>query len=207
VVQKALTRDEAKAITRRRLVEAAVRLVSGSGGRALTASAVAREAGVAQPTFYVHFRDLDDLLRAVAEIQIDELRREFQKARSRIELEALARGDRTEALRNAFRVPLQTIVSRPVAFRVYVQERPHGDTELGRHCRQIDEELRRDLVEDLARLDRFTGRGRGPEELNMLADGLISLTEALGLGILDGRYANLERAVEILVDFARGALV
>jgi hypothetical protein len=59
---------------------------------------------------------------------------------------------------------------------------------------------------DLQALDRQTGRGRGELELMMLADGLIAMTEALGLGCLDGRYANVERAVDVLVEFARGVL-
>jgi AcrR family transcriptional regulator len=206
VPAKVLTREESKAITRRRLVEAALRLTSEAGGRSLTASAIAREAGVAQPTFYVHFSDLDDLLKAVAEVQIEELRRDFQSARNRIELAALARGTSTDALRDAFRVPLQTILARRVQFRVYVQERVHGDTALGRHCRQIDDELRRDLVSDLRRLDRYTGRGRSDAELTMLADGLIALTESLGLGCLEGRYDDVEQAVDMLIEFSRGVL-
>lgn len=204
---KALTREESKAITKRRLLEAALRITSESSGRQLTASRVAREAGVAQPTFYVHFRDLDDLLQAVAELQIDELRKEFQKARRRIELQGLARGDRTEALREAFRVPLKTILARPVQFRVFVRERLHTDSPLGRHCRQIDDELRRDLVNDLRNIDRYTGRVRSDAQLKMIADGLVALTEALGLGCLEGRYADVEAAVDVIVDFASGALV
>ena len=56
---------------------------------------------MAQPTFYVHFRDLDDLLEAVAEVQIEGLWRDFRKARNRIDVAALARGLKTEALREA----------------------------------------------------------------------------------------------------------
>lgn len=204
---KALTRDESKAITRRRLLEAALRITSESGGRRLTASRVAREAGVAQPTFYVHFHDLDDLLQALAELQIDELRRELQKARRQIEVKALARGDRTDALREAFRLPLETILERPVQFRVFIRERLHSDSPLGRYCRQIAEELRRDLVEDLRNIDRYTGRVRSEAQLRMLADGLVALTEALGLGCLEGRYSDVEAAVDVIVDFASGALV
>jgi len=204
---KALTRDESKAITKRRLLEAALRIMSESSGRQLTASRVAREAGIAQPTFYVHFRDLDDLLQAVGEIQIDELRREFQKARGQIEMQALARGDRTDALREAFRVPLRTIMSRPTQFRVYVQERLHSDSPLGRYCRQIHSELRRDLLDDLRNLDRFTGRVRADDQLKMLADGLMALTETLGFGCLEGRYADVDAALDVIVDFATGALV
>jgi len=204
---RALTRDEAKSITRKRLVDAALRIIGESGGRQLTASRIARNAGVAQPTFYVHFRDLDDLLQAVAEVQIDGLIREFQNARRLIDPAALARGDRQEALKEAFRVPLKTVLSRPMQFRVYVQERLHGDSALGRHCRKIDEELRRDLVGDLRRLDAFTGKGRDETQLAMLADGLIALTEAIGLGCIEGRYADLDQAVDLIVDFAAGALV
>jgi AcrR family transcriptional regulator len=40
----------------------------GYGG--LSTGAVARAAGVAQPTFYVHFRDMDDLLRTIGTEQI-----------------------------------------------------------------------------------------------------------------------------------------
>lgn len=204
---KILTRDESKAITKRRLLEAALHIVSESSGRQLTASRVAREAGVAQPTFYVHFRDLDDLLQAVGEIQIGELRRELKKARGHIEMQSLARGDRTETLRDAFRVPLRTIMSRPAQFRVYVQERLHSDSPLGRYCRQIHSELRRDLLDDLRNLDRFTGRVRSEDQLKMLADGLMTLTETLGLGCLEGRYADLDAALDVIVDFATGALV
>lgn len=204
---KALTRDESKAITRRRLLEAALRITSESSGRQLTASRIARAAGVAQPTFYVHFRDMDDLLQAIAELQMDELRREFQKARRQIQVPDLARGDRTEALREAFRVPLKTIVDRPMQFRVFVRERLHSDSPLGRHCRQIDNELRRDLVQDLRNIDRYTGRVRSDADLTMIADGLVALTEALGLGCLEGRYSDIEAAVDVIVDFASGALV
>jgi TetR/AcrR family transcriptional regulator, fatty acid biosynthesis regulator len=207
IMAKILTRDESKAITKRRLLEAAMRIMSESSGRQLTASRVAREAGVAQPTFYVHFTDLDDLLQAVGEIQIDELRREFQKARAHIEMQALARGDRTETLRDAFQVPLRTILSRPMQFRLYVQERLHSDSPLGRYCRQIHVELRRDLLADLRSLDRFTGRERSEDHLKMLADGLMALTETLGLGCIEGRYGDVDAAVDVIVDFATGALV
>jgi AcrR family transcriptional regulator len=206
VAAKVLSREEAKTITRRRLIEAGLKLMSQSGGRQLTASAIAREAGVAQPTFYVHFRDLEDLLRSVAEIQIEELRTAFHAARSRIDLAGLARGDEVEAVRDAFRVPLQAILDRPVQFRVYVQERIHADSPLGRHCRKIAEELRRDLIADLGNVDRYTGRERSAVELAMIADGLTALTEAVGLGLLERRYEDVDRAVDVLVGFARGTL-
>lgn len=198
-----LTRLESKAITRRRLIEAALKLAGESDGRSLTASRVAREAGVAQPTFYVHFRDRDDLLRAVGENQIEELRRELSRSRSRIDLDTLAHDPDGSGLREALRVALETIVSRPMMFRVYIRERTHTDSPLGRHCRRVADDLRADLVSDLRALDRHLGRRRSDTELTMLADGLTAYTETLGLGLLDGRYDDLDAVLETLTRFAR----
>jgi AcrR family transcriptional regulator len=49
-VARGLTREEGKLITRRRLIEAATRLLGEGGAAGLTASAVAREAGIRRST-------------------------------------------------------------------------------------------------------------------------------------------------------------
>lgn len=53
---------------RRRLVEAAERLFSTVGYRAVTVAAIAAEAGVAKATVYAYFADKDEIFRAVAEL-------------------------------------------------------------------------------------------------------------------------------------------
>jgi len=202
-----LTREESKSITRRRLIEAALRLLAAEGGgRALTASKVAREAGVAQPTFYVHFRDRDDLLRAVGALRIGDLRSGLKQTLARIDLTKLASGDQDEALRDAFRLSLRTIVEQPTLYRVYVRERLHGDSPLGDHCRRLAAELRTDLLESLRAWAAWTGRAPGDDELGLIADGITGLTETIGLAYLDGCYADLEQVVDVLVRFTRGAL-
>src|SRR5947207_2978894 len=74
---RAITRREAKALTRERLVAAARRLILAGGETRLAASRVAREAGVAGATFYEHFESLDELMQALAKDLFDELRREL----------------------------------------------------------------------------------------------------------------------------------
>jgi len=204
--ERTLTREEAKSITRRRLIDAALKIASEGGGRRLTASQVAREAGVAQPTFYVHFRDRDELLHAVGETQIGKLRRELKQSRQDIDLDAIAQGVDDEALRTSIRVPLETIARQGVLFRVYVQERAYGDSPLGRQCRQLSDELRDDLVEDLRKVDEHVGRERSTEDLTVLADAITGMTEALGLGYLDGRYRDLAPIIESIARMTRVAL-
>ena len=98
--RRALSRDESKAITRQRLLHAAARLLGEVGYGGLSTGAVARAAGVAQPTFYVHFRDMDDLLRTLGTEQMGALRARLRAAR-----EGLIAGRGVEAVRETFRVP------------------------------------------------------------------------------------------------------
>src|SRR5690606_516079 len=60
------TRQASKVRTRNRLVKSAIRVLHRSGASALTTGKIAADAGVAQPTFYVHFEDMKALLQEVA---------------------------------------------------------------------------------------------------------------------------------------------
>ncbi|WP_336923431.1 TetR/AcrR family transcriptional regulator [Aquipuribacter sp. SD81] len=65
---------------RTELLAAASRLLAGGDPAAVTLRAVAREAGVAAPSVYGHFPDLDALLLAVVEQHLAELRAAFDAA-------------------------------------------------------------------------------------------------------------------------------
>ena len=199
-MSRGLTREEAKLITRRRLIEAATRLLGEGGAAGLTASAVAREAGIAQPTFYVHFADRDALLKALAVEKLGGLRLALRDARRR-----LREGEGVSALRDTFRIPLETLLAEPGLFRLYLREMHDPSSPLGGEARRLSDELREDLIEDLVRfgLPRATAKQR--EALEMLADSMIAQTQAIALGILERRYASLDTAVDVLARFAVGA--
>ena len=54
--------------TRRRLVEAGTELFAREGLHGATSAQIARRAGVAAGTFYLHFRDKQDLFREIAKV-------------------------------------------------------------------------------------------------------------------------------------------
>jgi AcrR family transcriptional regulator len=62
-----VTRPAPSPIRRRRILDAAEKLFSRMGFRAVTMARVAEEAGLAKATVYAYFADKDDLFRAVAE--------------------------------------------------------------------------------------------------------------------------------------------
>jgi AcrR family transcriptional regulator len=196
---RSLTRDESKLITRRRLLEAAARVLCEEGLSALTTGRVSRDAGVAQPTFYVHFRDMEELLRTLAQEKIGQVRQPLRQARQRLRTSA-----NDDPLRETFRLPLQALVEQPELFRLYIQEYHRPGSPVGKMARETQAELQLDLMEDLTALGAPASTPAERARLEMVAEGLIVLTQTLALGYLEGRYEDLEAIVDVLVEFTRG---
>jgi AcrR family transcriptional regulator len=200
-VARALTREESKLVTRRRLLDAAGRLLEEVGYGKLSASAVAREAGVAQPTFYVHFRDKAELVRTLAEDRIGELRARLRGLREGARVERSIEG-----IRETFRTSLRAQAEHPSLYRLYVQERHQPESPFGEQARRLADELRRDLAEDLIAFGLPAGSEPERQRVAMIADAIVAQTEALGAGFVDGRYEELEAVVDVLTTFTVGVL-
>ena len=198
---RALSRDESKAITRKRLLDGAARLLGEVGYGGLSTSAVARAAGVAQPTFYVHFRDMDDLVRALGMERIGALRARLRAAR-----EELIAGRGVDAVRETFRMSVQTWIENPGLFQLYAQEMQHPTSPMGKMARELRAEVHADLVRDLTRLGLPSSTKAERERVQMVAEAMIAQTEALARGYLDGTYKNVDAVVDVLTRFAVGLL-
>lgn len=200
-VERLLTRAEAKSVTRARLLDAAAKVLGETGYGGLAVSTVARMAGVAQPTFYVHFRDKDDLLRALGEAEMGTLRQRLRQARDRF----LA-GAGVDALRETFRIPLQVWVEKPALLRLHMQELRQPGSPIGALMAQLREEFRSDLADDLVRFGLPATTPAEREELALIAEAMVAQTEALALFYLDGGCSSLEAVVEVLTRFAVGVI-
>ncbi len=104
---------------REELIAAAARLVARTGDEeALTLRAVAREAGVAAPSVYLHFASKDDLIWAVVAAHFEELRRAIVAARA-------TESDPVARLRAGCLAYCRFGLERPGAYRVLFQT-PRG---------------------------------------------------------------------------------
>lgn len=87
--------EELRAASRERIVAAALRLFGEHGYERTSVKMIAAEAGVAQGLLYNYFRGKDDLLRAVFERGMDDVRRSFalaeEEAEPRARIERLVR--------------------------------------------------------------------------------------------------------------------
>lgn len=196
------SRKEVKALTRSRLLDAGLQVLDEEGEAGLTTIAVTRRAGIAQSSFYVHFTDRDDLLHAL----IDELSRERLRHTRQARRSARSAPGDVERFRDTFRVPMRHSIARPRLFRLLLRSRHDPAGPLGDWSRAVFEENRAALVEDLATLCLPDSDAADRRRLEMVADGIIALTESLVLGHLEGRYPDLEEAVDVLVTFCAGVL-
>ncbi len=200
VQTRSLTRREAKERTRKRLLDAARKLILAGGETRLTAIKVARSAGVAGATFYEHFENRNDLLQDLSDERFDELRGQLATQRR----EALAAPTNEEKLRQEFRTPLQILAANPDLFRLALRVRHHPGSPLGDSSRLLNGNTRRDLVSELVARGYPAGTPGERRRLEMIADVHIAATEVLALGHVSGRYPDLGEVVDMLMLVTRG---
>ena len=76
----------------------------------------------------------------------------------------------------------------------------------GKVARQLRDEIAADLVADLVRLGTPARKRLERERVRMIADALIAQIDALAFGLIEGRYASVETAVDVLTGFALSLL-
>jgi len=195
-----LTRREAKDRTRRRLLQAARRQILAGGETRLSASSVARRAGVAGATFYEHFANRDELLRALSLELFGDLRRKLATRRE----QALAAPHSEEMVREEFLTPLEVLTANPDLFRLALRVRHNTGSALSDSSQRLSGNTRKDLVEEFIARGYPAATESERRRLEMIADVHIAATETLALGYVSGRYPDLQEIVDILVLVTRG---
>jgi TetR/AcrR family transcriptional regulator, fatty acid biosynthesis regulator len=186
-----LSRREAKALSRQRLIDATIEILVGEGPGALTTGRVARAAGLSQPSFYVHFRDMDEALEVAAQTIGERIRQTLVEARRRLKT------DRSRsALSEAFGVALDAFLSQPVCTQVLLRYRRDETTPVGRYAQALLETLRGDLVADCRAMGLDAARAPG---LELFAEYTMAMTLSTVEGILDGRLSDRARCLDALV--------
>lgn len=189
---RTLSRQEAKLVTRHRLLQAAMSILLDKGREGLTTGAVTKVVGVAQPTFYVHFPDMEALLEELATDIVDKLRQTLREARQPM------RGavDVVAASREAFRLSIRACVKHADLLRIFLAEQYRPDSTLGACAQSLLSEMRDELVADVSELP-FTA-GLKPPQMALIAEGIVSLILQFGLALAEKRQTDEEAIVDLL---------
>ncbi|GAA1733044.1 TetR family transcriptional regulator [Nonomuraea bangladeshensis] len=197
-----LSRSEAKDQTRRRLIRAALAILDQEGEAGLSTVKVAKAAGIAQSSFYVHFKDMQELLRVLAEEGGERLRGAMREARRKAREEP---GD-LDRHRETFRIPLEASCRHPELLRIQLRARHDPSSSLRDFAVRTAAAYRDHHAADLAALGYTADDERDRRRLEMIAEGINAATNALAIGHLEGRYPDLDECADILTALSRGAL-
>jgi TetR/AcrR family transcriptional regulator, fatty acid biosynthesis regulator len=155
---------------------------------------------VAGATFYEHFTNRDNLLRALADELFDDLRTELAVQRR----EALESPYDEERLRQEFRTPLKILSASPDLFRLALRVRHHPGSPLGDSSRRLTGNTRRDIVAELVARGYPATTPREKRRLEMIADIHIAATEVMAMGHIAGRYPDVDEIADMLVLVTQG---
>ncbi|MBT8453704.1 MAG: TetR/AcrR family transcriptional regulator [Deltaproteobacteria bacterium] len=179
-----MSRQINKERTRRRLLQAILKTIQRHGLGTLTTGRVAQLAGVAQPTFYVHFRSMDQALEQVAEWVAQELD-------SGLSPEAAAELDRAaEVLEEAVRKCTGSLVQDRKVAEVFLSNRRDQTSPLGRRWSVLTGSLRERMRQIVVQVRPDAA----PADAALHAELLVSMIFGLAEAQLDGRVDGLDRA-------------
>jgi AcrR family transcriptional regulator len=179
-----MSRQINKERTRYRLLQAVLKTIQRYGYGTLTTGRVAELAGVAQPTFYVHFRSMDQALEQVAEWVAQELGPGLQPGAS-------AEFDRAaDVLQEAVRKCTRSLVRDRKVADVFLSNRRDQTSALGRRWTVLTGGLRERMRQIVVQVSP----NATPSDAALHAELLVSIVYGLAEAYLDGRVNDLDRA-------------
>jgi AcrR family transcriptional regulator len=179
-----MSRQINKERTRRRLLQAILKTIQRHGRGTLTTGRVAQLAGVAQPTFYVHFRSMDQALEQVAEWVAQELSPGLNP-------EATAELDRAaQVLEEAVCKCTRSLVQDRKIAHVFLSNRLDQTSALGRRWSVLAGGLRERMRQIVVQVRPDATSADAALHAELLVSIIFGLAEAQ----LDGRIDDLDRA-------------
>lgn len=182
-----MSRQMNKERTRRRLLQAILKTIHRHGYGALTTGRVAQLAGVAQPTFYVHFRSMDQALEQVADWVAEELGPSFDR-RGAVETDRAA-----DVLQEAVAQCTRALVSDRKVAEVFLRSRRDQTSPLGLRWTLLTGNLRDRMGQIVFQIRPDIA----PSDAALHADLLVGAVFALAEAELDGRVEDIGRATSI----------
>lgn len=196
VKSKQIPRNEQRAATRERLIEATIDLLRAGGVAAVSTVSVTRAAGIVQSGFYMHFKNIDECLRVAAEraaAQIGEY-----VAETRREMHRLDPTD-VNLLREHCEKMLELFLNEQNFIEVFLHHR-FDKTSLGEVLRELAAQLHADLVEDLRDvMFRRQNISEAPLEIiSLQAEIILAAALATGEALIEKRIKDIKIAAEML---------
>ncbi|HLK38466.1 MAG TPA: TetR/AcrR family transcriptional regulator [Polyangiaceae bacterium] len=194
------TRKEVTEITRRKLIDGAIEILRREGVAAATTGRIAAAAGLKQPSFYVHFKDRDEIIgAAAAEIgqrMLDRLQRQITRYDP-----AHARA----SLRQACNAMFGAFLAEPELTRIFLRHRNDDETVLGRVFGRFVQGARAQLRDAILASPRRVARV-SPQTADASVEVVVAALLGLLEGLVYGRVDDIDVAADVMTRMTAGVL-
>lgn len=191
-VKNTKKRTDRKEATRHRILMAALQLVDeGRTPGELGLREVARAAGMAAPSIYNHFANMDELGLALVDECLSRLRSTARTARNH-----MANADLEKALQVLLKQFLQGINEYESALRLLIMQWFNPNAEYRRTIHRELSIMRQDLAENMQQAASEKGFGR--EEFAVESDAIFSLLITFILNAIDMAKSKREARLKII---------
>lgn len=193
-------REQAKQETRQRLLQASFDIMVEQGYEALTTSNVAARAGIRQPSFYVHFKDKNELLAEMATGVVNQLREALHLAREPMKSPG---SNMLEGTRETYRLSVDTISRHKDILKLFMAERYRPNSFMGTRARSLMQDVANDLYQDIAEVQALSTISR--KRLQFIAHALTEMTANVGLALVESGEDH-EDIIDLLTQTTLGLL-
>lgn len=197
---KGLTREQSKALTREKILMATVDTLVEEGAHGFSMNKVAKRAGIAQPSFYVHFANLDELFQAVTDEAfvryIEPMQKTLQAVLQDIDIDKVK-----GVLDNMFLLAFDVIRDQKDIVRMIWAEREQTKSPFAHYLRKVDDYLVVGWGEVLISIGLMSEKERGSVRLKIFIEGCLALLERYVTRWLDGDFTDEKPLVDVLTGF------
>ena len=196
-----LTRTERN---RQRLIDAAIAVLLERGMGEFTSAHISAQAGLHKPTFYAHFKNVEECLQAVALHVAQTNAREMLVMQSSVEAGSWLTEDVFETTREFIERLLRSVRQHEALYQILSRCGPDGGP-LGEAVRAINTQVRERWVEHFWRVAmHYKVDPQHFKEVAQMADHIVGITHLAIARVLDGRVNDLaaEAARVARYDFA-----
>lgn len=188
------SRPQQKAKTRERIIHAGIDILSTESFKTFTMRGVAKRAKIAQPSFYNHFDNMEDLLETI----IERTRTNFIDPQAKAMM-SLSDGNLTEnidtIIYNFIRLAFDVGIQYPNFFCMTISERSLQGSPYGKIIHREFQNVRELYIKFFMNIARKQGVSVRKEKVALGVDAILGSNEALITGCIEGRYKNKEDAI------------
>lgn len=194
------SRHELKAQTRARILDAAINTLIEEGYAGFSMNKIAKRAGIAQPSFYVHFENMDQLFAAMAEDLAERFIRPLQRSLESVVL-TLKPDELRGMIYRLFTVGFDIIREQQALCRMVWSERDQPNSPLGTYLNRFYQDNKAGWAQVLSNIGLAGNEDADKFRLQLFMDGVFALFECYATQWMAGRYPDVSYPANALTDY------